>query len=741
MIILTKKDKDLKIPVGLSPNYEKQSSSPSEIKLQEKSISITENSQYDVAPDKDYDGLSNVHINVNVPSKEPKLQEKSTEITSNGKYIVTPDSQYDGISRNNIAVNIPEKEIKLQDKTLNIVENGISTLNHDSGFDGLGTVTIDAEINPNLQEKSIDKSELTNDSSHGVNLEITPDQDYDGLSKVSLKKINLQDKSYTISQKAYSTPAKVALNAGYDAFSSVNVLLNVQSKTLDPSTNLQQVEADTGYCALSKVKLTPVTHEIDSNIKPDNIKKGITILDVEGSYETATQEIHYQYSGDQNSVDSFDKETYTYTIAPDAVFSVKGTGEISNNSYRFWLGYFDSESKGLLSNLKAFAIYVNKNYDTPYFFTDDPMNNSNIIHPQTATEYGEYVYYTQDSAITNTSLEFYFYFNEHKIPDFAFYSMLDQSVSNNDNIQSITLTKNVVSTGTMAFAQRMMYPKSYTTSLNDGYYPRVQLFSNTPNEILLDGPLYFFFANVKGSVRIKDTTSFILDLQGEQSYAINLNINTLNLSDVAEGYLFKILKRQESSGITIIPNLSFNAKYSYVVADGYTYYNYTVPLLDAVTNNTYVLCKSECNIKLKYDNTFYDGKCSNGWLRYVDHLMYNSCIDNSDSYIQFSSEFKPKYISVCVPDVDEFWPEFKFTGTAYSPSQIHIDYDISSSDKTKFLNSLRSFFGVNVNPIYDLDTIGSYRNMSYPTGKTLTPYQDNDYYYVIPLSSGYVYIS
>lgn len=61
-----------------------------------------------------------------------------------------------------------------------------------------------------------------------------------------------------------------------------------QTKTATPTTEEQVITPDTGY-ELASVTVEAVTSDIDSNIVAENIKSGVTILGVDGTFEGGTQ--------------------------------------------------------------------------------------------------------------------------------------------------------------------------------------------------------------------------------------------------------------------------------------------------------------------------------------------------------------------------------------------------------------------------------------------------------------------
>ena len=65
-------------------------------------------------------------------------------------------------------------------------------------------------------------------------------------------------------------------------YDGTNMSLATQTKTVTPTTSEQVIVGDDGY-NLSSVTVEAVTKDIDTNIQPNNIKQGVTILGVEGN--------------------------------------------------------------------------------------------------------------------------------------------------------------------------------------------------------------------------------------------------------------------------------------------------------------------------------------------------------------------------------------------------------------------------------------------------------------------------
>lgn len=68
------------------------------------------------------------------------------------------------------------------------------------------------------------------------------------------------------------------------------VELNGEERTINPSTEQQTITPSTGKNGITSATVNAVTSAIDSNIVPENIKSGVTILGVTGTYTGTTTE-------------------------------------------------------------------------------------------------------------------------------------------------------------------------------------------------------------------------------------------------------------------------------------------------------------------------------------------------------------------------------------------------------------------------------------------------------------------
>lgn len=217
-------------------------------------LEATENKTYK-ASDENLEGYSTVTVNV-----EPSLQTKS--ISSNGT--VKPDEGYEGFSE--VTVNV---QPKLQEKTA--TANGIVT--PDASYDGLSQVTVNVPPTiPKLQAKTATE-----------NGEVTPDSGYDGLSKVT---VNVPATTPKLQAKTATTNGVIKPDATYDGLSQVTVNVPAtptETKTVEPNfSNGSEVLTPTEGKVFSSVTLTkPAT------LLPENIKKGVIICGIEGTYEAA----------------------------------------------------------------------------------------------------------------------------------------------------------------------------------------------------------------------------------------------------------------------------------------------------------------------------------------------------------------------------------------------------------------------------------------------------------------------
>lgn len=225
--------------------------------LQEKTVSISENGDYSVEPDENKEGLSKVSLHVAVPEGSAY---GTINITENGTHDVTDYASAE-----------VDVQPNLQSKSVTITENGSQTVTPGTGKDGLSSVaiTVNVPTGANLQSKSA--------SPTSSEQEITPDSGYDGLSKV--------------------TVAGVPLDA------EIGVTPGTSDIVLNPSG--------------SNIGLSKVTVFGDTNLIPGNIRSGVSLFDVEGTYSPSFQ------LQSKNATPSGSEQTITADTGYDGLSQVK----------------------------------------------------------------------------------------------------------------------------------------------------------------------------------------------------------------------------------------------------------------------------------------------------------------------------------------------------------------------------------------------------------------------------------
>lgn len=128
--------------------------------------------------------------------------------------------------------------------------------------------TFPGKAKPKLQSKT-----ATPSTSQQI---VTPDAAYEGLDKVTINAMKLQSKSVSPSTSAKT----VYPDSSYDGLSSVAIgAIKLESKTLTPSSIQQDVTPGSNYDGLSRVVV-----QGDSDLVAANIKSGVNIFGITGSY-------------------------------------------------------------------------------------------------------------------------------------------------------------------------------------------------------------------------------------------------------------------------------------------------------------------------------------------------------------------------------------------------------------------------------------------------------------------------
>lgn len=336
-------------------------------------VVITNNGRVNVTSEKD--GLSSVDINVSV---SPILQYKEVDSSTNEQSVVA-DSQYQGLSQ--VKINPYELDSKNVDSSTNI-----QVIVSDK--DGLSQVTVNPYVldssSATIEKNGTYQFTSENDGLSSVTVDVSIDSRVP-QSKTVDSSTNSQE---VIPDEGYNALDKVIVNpyeldsktvdsstntqtvvSDKDGLSSVTVNPYVlDSKTVDPSTNDQIITSDED--GLSSVTVNKVTSGIDPNIAQGNIKKDVTILGITGTLE----------GGDLQEV-TVDSSTNSQVIKPGQDYF--GLSQVTVNPYELDSKIVDSSTneQTVVSDKDGLSsVTVN-----PYVLdskTVDPSTNQQVITPE-----------------------------------------------------------------------------------------------------------------------------------------------------------------------------------------------------------------------------------------------------------------------------------------------------------------------------------------------------------------------
>ena len=163
-----------------------------------------------------------------------------------------------------------------------------------------------------------------------------------------------------------------------------------QQKTVDASLNAIEVTADAGFKALSKVTVNGVTAAVDPNITPGNIKAGVNILGVSGSFSGA---IYHRIGYVANNSD--DKKIFRNTgIIPTNNTRIEATVSFDDiNTGQSGYGYLWGTTSGARFVVREMGGYGSRNVSyfdgnsTGYYSSDMSSAPRTYTHGQIEGDY------------------------------------------------------------------------------------------------------------------------------------------------------------------------------------------------------------------------------------------------------------------------------------------------------------------------------------------------------------------
>ena len=242
------------------------------------------------------EGITIFGVSGNVKELVPQAN-VNVKSTSSTQY-VHPSSGFNGIQQ------VTVQPLELQTITGVNPSGSSQTITKSYGYDGIGSVQINpvsASVDSNIKPENIKKDvsilgvrgtydnykpavtedlSVTPTTSQQV---FNPSSGVDGFKKVTVSAV-------TSDIDSNIKPSNIKRGVSILGVDGAYVIENLQSKSVTPSKNQLDITFDDGYEGLSNVIIAGVTSSIDSNIKPENIKKDVSILGVTGTLTEGIQD-------------------------------------------------------------------------------------------------------------------------------------------------------------------------------------------------------------------------------------------------------------------------------------------------------------------------------------------------------------------------------------------------------------------------------------------------------------------
>lgn len=227
-----------------------------------------------VAPDDNYVGLKQVTVEA-VPTEILTATQNATYYPSDGKFFRMVNVEVEGGAD---LINLPITATKEEQV---FVPSSY-------GADGFNQVTVSG-YKPVLEDRTI--------TANGT-YTVTDTNAYDGLGVVT---VNISGTNTPTLVNLEANPAletQTILPSTYNADGFSQVTINgvqgyLRDVTITPKTYDETYNAvdELGYLGFNNVTIKGVTSSIDSDIKPENIKVGVNILGVTGTYSPTIEDM------------------------------------------------------------------------------------------------------------------------------------------------------------------------------------------------------------------------------------------------------------------------------------------------------------------------------------------------------------------------------------------------------------------------------------------------------------------